>query len=210
MKQTESRINEIAVTGRKFKRLVSIVPQNWIRTDPAWIAEKYKLKSMNFRKFEPIDKNRILSRGKSTMDETFILTEKYDNFNGRIITNESILYDGDKEESIRAEWDCGATYSSISKELAEKLKLKPCGTQLITSTTGSDKMDVYEISLILHDEVEIPMIVSALPNIYSHDVDMIIGMNVIHLGDFAISNYNDTTCFSFRCPSQGLIDFTKE
>lgn len=143
------------------------------------------------------------------MDESFVLTEKFADFNGRIITNESILYNGDKEEPVRAEWDTGATYSSISKELVEKLQLKSCGKRTITSITSSESTDVYEISLILHNEVEIPVIVSALPNIHSHGVDFLIGMDVIHFGDFAISTYDNITCFSFRAPSKGLIDFSK-
>lgn len=39
---------------------------------------------------------------------------------------------------------------------------------------------------------------------------MLIGMNVIVLGDFAISTFNGKTSFSFRIPSKGLIDFTNE
>ena len=201
-------INETVVEGRKFRRLVDKETKNWIITNPTLIAEKYRLNSMI--PFKPIDISTIRFGGKTFMDETFALTETYDNFNGRIITNESILYNDDQIENICVEWDCGATQSSISKELSQKLQLKPCGTQVATSSTGSALLDTYEISLILHDEVEIPMRVSALPNIHSSGVDMLIGMNVIHLGDFAISNYNDKTCFSFRIPSKGLIDFTKE
>ena len=200
-------INETVVIGRKFRRLIDIETKNWIITNPTLIAEKYRLNAMF--KFQPIDPNTVRFRGKASMDETFAFTEIYDNFNGRIITNESILYNNDQVENVCVEWDCGATQSSISKELAQKLQLKPCGTQVTTSTTGSELMDVYEISLILHNEIEIPMRVSALPNIHSSGVDMLIGMNVIHFGDFAISNYNDKTCFSFRIPSKGLIDFTK-
>lgn len=201
-------INEKIVEGRKFRRLIDKEANNWVATNPALLAEKYRLNAMF--KFQPIDPSTVRFRGKSSMEESFAFTKIYNNFNGRIITNELILYDVDKEESVCAEWDCGATYSSISKELAEKLHLKPCGIQLVTSTTGSDLTDMYEVSLILHNEVEIPLKVTALPNIHYHGVDMIIGMNVIHFGDFTISNYNGVTCFSFRCPSKGLIDFTKE
>lgn len=210
MEQTESRINKIVVTERKFKRLVSIAPRNWIRTDPAWIAEKYRLKSMNFRKFEPIDKNRILYRGKLSMGDTFAFTEKFNNFDGRIITNESILYNEEQEANVRVEWDCGATYSSISKELVETLGLKPSGIEMTTSTTNSELSDVYDIILILHDEIGIPMKVGTAANIHSTGIDMLIGMNVIALGDFSISTFKNETCFSFRYPSRCLIDFTKE
>ncbi len=206
----DNQINETIVKGRRFRKLISTVPQNWVRTDPAIIEEKYRLKSMNFIKFELVDKNRILYRGKLSMNDTFAFTEKYDNFNGRIITNESILYNEEQETNVRVEWDCGATYSSISKELAQKLDLKPCGIEMTTSTTTSELSNVYEIILILHHEIGIPMKVNVASNIHNSGIDMLIGMNVIALGDFAISNYNDETCFSFRYPSQGLIDFTKQ
>ena len=84
-------INETVVKGRKFRKLVSIVPQNWIRTNPNIIEEKYRLKSMNFKKFKPVDKNRIFYRGKLSMNDIFAFTEKFKDFNGRIITNESII-----------------------------------------------------------------------------------------------------------------------
>ena len=202
-------INETVVEGRKFRKLVSIVPQNWIRINPNIIEEKYRLKSMNFRKFKPVDKNRIFYRGKLSMNDIFAFTEKFKDFNGRIITNESILYDEERDVNIRVEWDCGATYSSISKELAQELGLKPCGMETTTSTTNSELSNVYEIILILHNEIGIPMKVSAVSNIHDSGIDMLIGMDVIALGDFAISTYNEETCFSFRYPSQGLIDFTK-
>lgn len=197
------------IKGRKFRKLVSIVPQNWVKTSPDIIEEKYRLKSMNFRKIELIDKNRILYRGKLNMDDTFAFTESFSEFDGRIITNESILYNEEKEAGVRVEWDCGATYSSISKELVKKLGLNPCGIEMTTSTTSSELSNVYELILILHNEIGIPMKVGVASNIHDTGIDMLIGMNVIALGDFAISTYNGTTCFSFRYPSKGLIDFTK-
>lgn len=208
MEQNVAKINETIVHGRRFRRLIDPTTRNWKPTDPNLLAEKYRLNAMV--KFQPIDPSKVRFRGKASMDESFVLTEKFTDFNGRIITNESVLYNDVIEEPVCAEWDTGATYSSISKELAEKLQLKPCGKRMITSITSSESTEVYEISLILHNEVEIPVIVSALPNIHSHGVDFLIGMDVIHFGDFAISTYDNTTCFSFRAPSKGLIDFTKE
>ena len=39
---------------------------------------------------------------------------------------------------------------------------------------------------------------------------MPIGMDIISQGDFAVSNFNGTTVFTFRPPSKATIDFVKE
>ena len=38
--------------------------------------------------------------------------------------------------------------------------------------------------------------------------DVLIGMNIITQGDFAVTNQNDKTMLSFRMPSRESIDFT--
>ena len=40
--------------------------------------------------------------------------------------------------------------------------------------------------------------------------DILIGMDIINRGDFAVTNHNGTTRFSYRVPSQGYIDFVEE
>lgn len=42
------------------------------------------------------------------------------------------------------------------------------------------------------------------------DVDMLIGMDVISKGDFAVTNAEGATTFSFRIPSQNTIDYVAE
>ena len=38
-------------------------------------------------------------------------------------------------------------------------------------------------------------------------IDVLIGMDIISLGDFAISNYESKTQFSFRIPSQEHVEY---
>ncbi len=40
--------------------------------------------------------------------------------------------------------------------------------------------------------------------------DVLIGMDVINMGDLAISNFNNQTVFSFRMPSIEKIDFAEQ
>ena len=42
------------------------------------------------------------------------------------------------------------------------------------------------------------------------NVEVLIGMDIIGQGDFAISNKNRKTVFSFRMPSQERIDFVEQ
>jgi hypothetical protein len=38
-------------------------------------------------------------------------------------------------------------------------------------------------------------------------IDVLIGMDIISLGDFAISNFDGKTQFSFRIPSQRHVEY---
>ncbi len=42
------------------------------------------------------------------------------------------------------------------------------------------------------------------------NTDALIGMNIINQGDFAVTNLNGRTKFSFRYPSINDIDFVEE
>lgn len=45
---------------------------------------------------------------------------------------------------------------------------------------------------------------------WAEDADVLIGMNIIVRGDFAVTNLDGITKFSFRIPSQVHIDFVEE
>jgi hypothetical protein len=42
------------------------------------------------------------------------------------------------------------------------------------------------------------------------DVDFLFGMDIIRLGDFAITHFNDSTKYTFQIPSTHDIDFSRE
>lgn len=141
-------------------------------------------------------------------DITF--TKKYDNFDGRIITQEKIQYN-DKCISVTALWDTGSTYTCISEKLIEKLSIDSnSNSDFVYTSYGKIKSKTYDIIVILNDQLEIPVDASKHNHIHEEGVDLLIGMDIIFRGDFAISTYNEETCFSFRYPSKGHIDFTKD
>lgn len=138
-----------------------------------------------------------------------IITKKYDNFDGRIITDEAILIN-DKEIPVKAEWDTGATYCVISSEFIKRFGLISNKKHEIQSTFSSELKNAHCLDLVLNHEVLVPIEASESDIIKKTGIDLLIGMEIICRGDFAISNYDGVICFSFRAPSKGLIDFGKE
>lgn len=184
-------------------------PTNWEKIDinidfrntPLEIREKMWKESMK--------KTSLILR-KIKKKDASIFTEEYNDFDGRLLTKETIYFNKDKSTELSAQWDCGATYSSISNEAARKLGLKPIGKQATDTIFCTQTTNIYEIGLVLRNtDIYIPLVVSGTPNISKAGIDLLIGMDIIKLGDFAISSYKGKTCFSFRVPSFGLIDFTK-
>lgn len=123
--------------------------------------------------------------------------------------------------SAMALWDTGATMSGITKRLANMLGLEPFSMTSITTAGGvvSD-VPVYKIDFILSNEnsfgfpnnvsldVEnnvhfFNINVTELPN--NNSFDFLVGMDVITLGDFSITNKNSCSCVSFRIPPDPLF-----
>ena len=53
-------------------------------------------------------------------------------------------------------------------------------------------------------------VVATDSDIGDQGLGMLIGMNVITIGDFSVSNVDKKTVFSFRIPSVKRIDYVKE
>ena len=110
--------------------------------------------------------------------------------------------------TARAIWDTGATHSSINSRLAGSLGLEPIDTIRVGTAGGPKDCDVYLIDLYLPNDVYVTDIpVAGLEDL---EDDLLIGMDVIALGDFAISNFAGKTCYTFRVPSVRRIDFVEE
>ncbi len=106
-------------------------------------------------------------------------------------------------------WDTGATGTLISANVVERCDLKQTGVATIYTANGDeDTVPTYLINLGLPSQVVIVGIPVALGSF--GDADVLIGMDVITRGDFAVSNWEGKTSFSFRVPSRGEIDFVKD
>ncbi len=141
--------------------------------------------------------------------EELVFTKTYDGFNGRIITQEHIVKD-EKDIPITVAWDTGSTYSCISPEFAKQLNIQSLSEDQLHTSYGIIRSKVYDVDILLNKQAIYTIRVAENPNIHKEGVDFLIGMDIISEGDFAISTYNGITSFSFRIPSKGFIDFTKE
>ena len=81
------------------------------------------------------------------------------------------------------------------------------GTTEVHHANGKDTVDVYLASIYLPNRIAIPIIRVNEAKLIGADI--LIGMDIIRQGDFAISNFNGITQFSFRMPSLMHIDLTK-
>ncbi|GHV90556.1 hypothetical protein AGMMS50268_10590 [Spirochaetia bacterium] len=108
--------------------------------------------------------------------------------------------------SVRALWDTGADGSAITPKVAQSLNLKPIDKANITGANESSMVDVVEISVILPNKVRVGDVRVTVCNL-NGGIDMLLGMDIIMLGDFSISNGDGITLFSFAVPPfQNKVD----
>ena len=131
-----------------------------------------------------------------------ILSEKYGKVVDRIITSVKI----NKFEIARVLWDTGANCCCISYDLVKKLNLKPIGAMPIATPSGTAIYNKYMINIELSNGTLLNDVTVCESEIGAQKLDLIIGMNIINKGDFAISNFNSETKFSFRIPTSANIE----
>ncbi len=106
-------------------------------------------------------------------------------------------------------WDTGATFSMVSKRVVAELGLQEEGYANIHHAGGeAHHVPIYHVDLLLFNNVQVANARVGL--VLAKNVEVIIGMDIINRGDFAISNRNGATTFSFRIPSVESFDFAAE
>lgn len=144
------------------------------------------------------------------------MTEKFfhsfyaasDEFCERLLCN-VIIFDDCKFKQFTAIWDTGAMTTNISDNVVKSFGLVPTGTTKLGSIYATNMRPTYEVNIELPGGFRCCGLRVVGVDKIIKDVDVIIGMDIISLGDFAVSNYNGKTSFSFRFPSQDSIDLTK-
>ena len=112
--------------------------------------------------------------------------------------------------STKALWDTGASKSVVSTALVASLGLTPVSTTEVHHGDGVSTRDTYLVNFYLPNSVGIAGVLATdFPA--SHDnFNVLVGMDVICLGDFSITNVSGATWMSFRTPSRVAIDYVVE
>jgi hypothetical protein len=103
---------------------------------------------------------------------------------------------------VNALWDTGATLTFIKPEIRDRLKLRMVRVDSPASIAGLGglvKADFTIVSIFLTSNFAIeycPAYVVDFPVKF----DMVIGMDIINMGDFAVCNTENKTSFSFVVP----------
>ena len=100
-----------------------------------------------------------------------------------------------------AAWDTGAEITIISPRVVKALGIHPFSHTSIMGVGGDEEVDVYKVHL-------------GLPNGYLYqdrlvccsdidDYDILIGMDIISMSDFFLTNAKGHHHFCFRIPAEG-------
>jgi len=116
--------------------------------------------------------------------------------------------DADRKQFL-AIWDTGATNSVITQKVVQECGLSPISMVKVHTASGEALSNVYLVSIWLPNKVIIPQIRVSEGTI-SGDAEVLIGMDIINRGDFAVTNKDGKTNFTFRIPSTECIDFVKQ
>lgn len=124
-------------------------------------------------------------------------------------SNSKRLYLKDYEhKKYNAIWDTGATGSVITKKVVQEFDLKPLGMVEVHTASDTTMANTYLVNIWLPNKIvfyNLKVTEGKLPG----QNEVLIGMDIISEGDFAVTNYDGKTVFTFRFPSVGCIDFVK-
>ena len=132
-----------------------------------------------------------------------------DAFCRELKTKAKIIYEGQEMEGI-VQWDTGASGTCISKRVIDALNPKRRGYRTVLTPTGSSIRGVYLLDIVLPNDVLVPDINVIETDIDEQGIDALIGMDIIAMGDFAVSNYDGKLVFTFRIPSIKRTDYVAE
>lgn len=131
----------------------------------------------------------------------------------------SLLSQGEAErkDDCIAIWDTGAMASAVTELEAIKLGLIQTGIKEISGLGGTLTKKTYLVDIRLPNDILLENHpVTEIDNPVDRDgkklesFGMLIGMDIISMGDFAVTNFEGKTVMSFRAPSMHKICYVSE
>jgi len=105
-------------------------------------------------------------------------------------------------------WDTGATASVIRDAVVTRCGLKPVGMTLVRHAQGESQAETYMVNVRLPNGVGFHSVRVTRGVLVG--CDALIGMDIINQGDFAVTNVDRRTVFSFRVPSLARVDYVQQ
>lgn len=135
------------------------------------------------------------------------------NFNGlanQLVTDVTIILPNTAiQKQVRAIWDTGATASVITESVVAALALKPTGMSHVHTASGPTIQNTYIVDIVLPNKLQVKDVTVTGAPVLSSGCEVLIGMDIICLGDFSITNFEGKTCMSFRFPSCHRLDYVE-
>lgn len=126
------------------------------------------------------------------------------------IAEQVIAKNDNRIVETKALWDTGATNCVITRKMATDMGLKPISITKVCHAGGVSYPNVYLINIYLPNDNVVTSVRVTECDDAAGSFGIIIGMDVITMGDFALTNVDDKTIFSFRIPSISKIDYVQE
>ena len=104
-------------------------------------------------------------------------------------------------------WDTGATNTVISHRVVNECGLKQAGIERVRDTHEVRWCRAYYVNLWMMNDML--FVGRRVTRANLTGTDILIGMDIIGEGDFAVTSNDGNTVFSFRVPSMECIDFVK-
>ena len=116
-------------------------------------------------------------------------------------------YVNPNRRKCRVMWSTGVARSQLSRQLIEELALEAIVKEENNKQQLFYSLDVYLPNRVRMAKVQMTEINQSLPH---PDIECVIGMDIISLGDCSVSHSDGNTFFSFRVPSLGGIDYVEK
>ncbi len=137
-------------------------------------------------------------------------TLRHDGLSNVIVTPVTITNIYNNTSAVfNAVWDTGAMRTTISQKVVDTIGCIATDKAMMIGVGSKPKeVNIYDINLKLLNNVTIQKI-SVLSASEIGGCDVLIGMDIITLGDLAITNCDKKTVMTFSIPSHKTLDFVE-